>query len=104
MLFITYWEVNENMSVQERIQVAQKVTSSGLFPPKGVNVIRWDASPDGWGITVAEAESAAALNEALALWRAAGTGFFKMTKTAPAVPVQEGIPQTVELLKALGSM
>ena len=55
MLFLTYWELNEGMSVEERQQVAQKLTSSGLFPPKGVNIIRWDGTPDGWGILVAEA-------------------------------------------------
>ncbi len=103
MLFLTIWEVNENMSVEERLQVAQKLTGSGLFPPNGVNILRWDGTPDGWGILLAEAESAAAMNEALALWRAAGAGFFKSTKTAPAMPIQEAIPQTAEILKALGA-
>jgi hypothetical protein len=35
MLFLTYWELSESMSVEERLQVAQKLTSSGLFPPRG---------------------------------------------------------------------
>jgi hypothetical protein len=103
MLFLTYWELNEDMSVEERQQVAQKLTSSGLFPPKGVNILRWDATPDGWGVLVAEAESAADIAQAINMWRAAGAGFFKFTRTAPAEPVQEALAGTDELLKVLSS-
>ena len=103
MLFLTYWELNENMSEGERLQVAEKLTSSGLFPPKGVNIIRWDTTPDAWGILLAEAESAADIARAIDMWRAAGAGFFKMTKTSSAIPVEEAISVSTELLKALGS-
>ena len=103
MLFLTYWELNENMSIEERQQIAEKLTSSGLFPPKGVNIIRWDGTPDGWGILIAEAESAADIGQAVAMWRAAGTGFFKSTRTAPAQTIQELLIQQGELLKSLGS-
>jgi hypothetical protein len=102
MLFLTYWELNEDMAVEARQQAAQKLMSAGLFPPKGVNIIRWDATPDGWGILLAEAESAAEINQALTMWRAAGAGFFKCTRTAPAEPVQEALAGTDALLKALG--
>lgn len=102
MLFVTYWELNENVSVADQLQVAQKLMASGLFPPTDVKIIRWDGTPDGWGVLVAEADSAAAIQRSLNMWRAAGTGFFKSTKTAPAVPVQEGIALGGELLKALG--
>jgi hypothetical protein len=104
MLFLTYWELNEGMSVEERQQIAGKLTSSGLFPPKGVNIIRWDSTPDGWGIIVAEAETAADIFDTVNLWRTAGAGFFKFTKTSPAEPVQEVMPRVDGLLKALGSM
>src|SRR5690349_23179650 len=103
MVFLTYWELNEAMPVEERQQVAQKLTSAGLFPPKGVTILRWDATPDGWGILLAEADTAAEIDHALTMWRAAGAGFFKATKTAPAQPVQEALAQTDELLKALRS-
>ena len=84
-------------------QVAGKLTSSGLFPPEGVNIIRWDATPDGWGILLAEAESAADIANAINMWRAAGAGFFKSTRTAPAQPVHEALSRQGELLKALAS-
>jgi hypothetical protein len=103
MLFITYWELNEDRSTEENIQAAQKLTSSGLFPPDKVKIIRWDGTPDGWGILVCEAESAGAMSDALNMWRAAGKGFFKVTKTAPAQPIEETIPQIAELLKRLAS-
>ena len=40
MLFITYWELNESMSAAQQLQVAQKLTTSGLFPPKGGSMLR----------------------------------------------------------------
>ena len=103
MLFLTYWELNEEMSIEERQQIAEKLTSSGLFPPKEVNIIRWDGTPDGWGILLAEAESAADINQAIAMWRTAGAGFFKSTRTAPAQTIQELLVQQGELLKSLDS-
>ena len=103
MQFLAYWELNENMSDADRLQVAQKLTGSGLFPPKGVNIVRWDATPDLWGTLVLEADSEADVFRAIALWRAAGAGFFKVTKTAPTLPVQEVIPIAAEIHQALGN-
>lgn len=103
MLFVTYWELNENLATAETLQAANKLTSSGLFPPKDVQILRWDVTPDNWGILLLEAESAQAVNDALSMWRAAATGFFKLTKTAPAIPVQEAIPQGAKILQMLAS-
>ena len=101
MLFVTYWELNENMPVPDRLEVVRKVTSTGLFPAKGVKVIRWDGTPDGWGILVTEADTAADISQAINVWRAAGAGFFKFTKTAPAMPIQEDAANAQGILKAL---
>ena len=103
MLFVTYWELNENMSTRERLQIAEKLTSSGLFPAEGVNVLRWDGTPDGWGILILEAERAEDAFRAVELWRAAGAGFFKSTRTAPALPIEQIIPVAAEVLKAVGA-
>ena len=102
MLFLTYWELNQTTPSAVQIQAAQTLMSSGLFPPKNVNILRWDITPDNWGILLAEAESATDISEAIGMWRAACPGFFATTRTAPAVPVQEGIASTAELLKRLG--
>lgn len=103
MLFLTYWKLNEDMSVEERQEVAQRLTSSGLFPPEDVEIIRWDGTPDGWGIVIAEAESADAMGRMINMWRVAGDGFFEKTITAPAQPVQEALENTQELIDAVSS-
>ena len=103
MLFLTYWELNENMPAEERIRIADELTSKGLYPPKGVNILRWDMTPDGWGILLAEADNPATIAKALDVWRAAGGGFFKSTRTAPALPVVELLPLEREMLKAVAT-
>jgi hypothetical protein len=90
VLFLTYWELNENMSERDRLDVVCKLRESGLFPPKDVTLLRWDATPDNWGIMLFEAPDNAAAFATIDLWRMAGAGFFKATRTAPAVPVEQG--------------
>jgi hypothetical protein len=101
MLFVTYWELNENMAEPQRLQLAEKLTSSGLFPPAGVNVLRWDGTPDGWGVLIMEAAQVEDVHRAIELWRAGGAGFFKSTRTAPAMPIQQMMANTAEILKAV---
>jgi uncharacterized protein YfaA (DUF2138 family) len=103
MLFLTYWELNEAIPVAEQLKISQKLMSLGLVPFEGFNIIRWDMTPDGWGILLGEAKSAADVDKAVYMWRAAGAGFFKVTRTAPAQPVQEVLEQHGELLKTLCS-
>lgn len=103
MLFVTYFELNENTPVEERLAAVRKTASTGLFPSREVNILRWDGTPDGWGILVAEAASAAAIVQAIDVWRAACPGFFKTTKTAPAIPIQEEVASAEGMLKALAA-
>lgn len=104
MLFLSYWELNENMPDAERMGIARKLTSSGLFPPEGVTVVRWDETPDGWGMLLFEADTPLAATIALGVWRMAGAGFFKTTKTAPAYPVDaESLNQWAECSKAVNA-
>ena len=104
MLFLTYWELNENMPESERLRIAEKLTSSGLFPPKGVKVLRFDRTPDSWGILLIEAENAIDVAMALDTWRMGVAGFFKFTKTAPAFPVAETMQTYEEMQKAIASL
>ena len=103
MLFITYWELNENMPDEERLGIAQKLISTGMFPPEGVKILRWDGTPDLWGIVLWEGDNAADIFRALNMWRAAGAGFFKSTRTSPVLPVEEIIPIAAELQARLAS-
>ncbi len=102
MLFVCYWELNENMPATERLAVAQKLTGIGLFPNKNVEILRWDITPDLWGVTLFQADSAADVEQFVGVWRAAGAGFFKTTRTAPLTPVMEMMARSAELLKTLG--
>lgn len=99
MLFITYWELNENMSEIERLEAAKKLAQT--FPPEGVKLIRWDVTPDAWGITIYEADNTIDVFKHTAIWRTKA-GMFKTVKTSPAMPVQELMPQMGEYLKSLG--
>ena len=103
MLFVTYWELNENQTIEGITQAAQKLTSSGLFPPENVTIIRWDSTPDNWGVIIMEADRAEDVHDAMVIWRASTAGFFKSTKTAPAMPVEEAVPRNAALLQALAS-
>lgn len=103
MLFVTYWKLNEGISTRETNEIATSLTQEGLFPPEGAEVVRWDATPDGWGIVVWEADEFRAVNDGLNVWRAAAgeTAFFEETRTAPAAPVEDVIPATAALLERL---
>jgi hypothetical protein len=101
MLFVTYWELNEAIPVEERHGIAETLTGSGTFPPDGVEVLRWDSTTDMWGIVVWEAEDMGAISDGLTVWRASGAGFFEETKTAPAAPVEEFLTRQAALLEEL---
>lgn len=103
MLYLTYWKVNEEMPIQERQEIAQRLTEEGLFPPENVELVRWDGTPDGWGIAIWEADSHEPLYDALNMWRAGGTPFFEETKTAPAAPVEEVLPRQAALVEELSA-
>ena len=99
MLFISYFELNENMPAAERSEIAQKIMGSGQFPPPGINIIRWDSTSDLWGVIIFEAESAEDVIRTLGAWRSFGGGFFKSVKTSPAMPVQEIVPLVDEVAR-----
>lgn len=103
MLFLVYWKLNENLPAEQGLEIAETLTGEGLFPPEGQEVIRWDGTPDGWGIAVIEADSVETVNRGLNMWRAAAgdTAFFEETKTAPALPVEESLSQQAALLEEL---
>ena len=101
MLFLTYWKLNEGLSSQKTNEIATQLTEEGMFSPEDVEVIRWDGTPDGWGIVVWEADDVQAINNGLNMWRAAAgeTAFFEKTQTAPAAPVEETVSQQAAMLE-----
>lgn len=89
MLFLCYWELNENMSVLDHLKIGKMLTESGLFPPDDVELIRFDMTPDYWGVTIFKAESAEAAFKLVEVWRMAGTGIFKKMNVSPALTVMD---------------
>jgi hypothetical protein len=102
MLLMCYYELNENMPAQERVKATQKIVSAGAFPAQNVKLLRWDFAIDLWGVMLFEADSAADVERHLNVWRVAAAGFFKTTRTAPAMPVEELKQHAAELLKLVG--
>ncbi len=102
MLLMCYYEFNEDVPAAEHLRVAQKIASLGVFPSKNVKMLRWDFAVDLWGIMLFEADSVADVERHLNIWRVAGAGIFKMTKTAPAMPVEELAQHAAEMLKLVG--
>ena len=100
MLFVTYWELNEGMSQKEKIDVAMRLAA--LHDDSTRKSVRWDITPDNWGVSIFEAETAADVIGLFDMWRAAAPGFFKLTKTAPAMTVEESMELGAANLKMLG--
>ena len=101
MLIMMYWELNEDMPSDERLEVASNLMESGMFPPEGANVIGWWGTPDNWGILLVEAENEAAAFNSLNSWRMAGPGFFTFTKSAPAMKIEDSIQIGVEMMQKM---
>ena len=89
MLFLCYWELNENVAVIDHLKVGKMLNEAGLFPPPGIEILGFHITPDYWGVTLFKAESAEAAFANMALWRTAGTGFFKSVKISPALTVPD---------------
>jgi len=102
MLFITYWELNENFDPAELADVAQKVLSKKLYPTEGIKQLGWYVSTgDFWGITISEAENEEQLVQDTNVWRMAKPGLFKFIKTSPAMELVKAIPIMLKLKKQL---
>ena len=103
MLFVSYWELNENMSDRDRLTAIGKIMAMPGSDGMVKESIRWDITPDNWGVSIFEADSAADVIRLFDTYRAAAPGFFKMTKTAPAVTAQESMAMGEVINKALGN-
>jgi hypothetical protein len=102
MLFISYWELNEEFDPSELADMAQKILSKGLYPTEGVKQIGWYTSTgDFWGITISEADSEEQLVKDSNVWRMAKPGVFKSIKTSPAMELAKAIPILIKLKKQL---
>jgi len=65
------------------------LNEAGLFPPSAIGILGYHLTPDYWGVTVFEAESAEAAFTVINIWRTTGTGFFKSVKMSLALTVHD---------------
>jgi hypothetical protein len=101
MLFISYWELNQDFDPTELAEMAQKLISKKLVPYPGVKQLAWYISPEYWGITISEAESEAAIFEEQNMWRIARPGVFKFIKTTVGMEITKVIPLMAKLAKKI---
>lgn len=88
MLFVSYWELRGDQSVEERAQALEEQGLMEKANASDLEIIRWDITAAGWGVIIFEADSASDIHEAFDLWRARQP-WFEEVKVAPATPVDE---------------
>jgi hypothetical protein len=100
-LFLTYWKLDEGVSTPKTNEIARSLTEAEALPPEGAETIRWDGTPDGWGIVLRDSDDYAAVDAGIDVWRAAAgeTAFFEKPMTAPAAPAEEIIRQQAAMLE-----
>ena len=64
-------------------------------------MLRFDVTPDFWGVTLFNADAVSDVSDFVNMWRIACPGIFKTTKVSPARPVQESLPSMSELIQKI---
>ena len=99
MLFLTYYELNENLDPTLIGELVQKFMSKKLFPTEGVKIITWLLTPENWGIVISEDDSEEAMFKDVNMWRIALPGCFKTIKAAVAMEAAKVVPLLLKLSK-----
>ena len=99
MLFLTYYELNENLDPTLIGELVQKFMSKKLFPTEGVKIITWLLTPENWGIVISEDDSEEAMFKDVNMWRIALPGVFKTIKAAVAMEAAKVVPLLLKLSK-----
>ena len=103
MLFITYYELSNDVEFDEVFEAGERLMEEEMWPPEGMDVIRWDGSVDKWGVTIAEADDFETVYRAQAMWETLVPGMFEEIKTAPAAPVEDIMAEGGALMEELSS-
>jgi hypothetical protein len=102
MIFIAYWELNNDFEPSELASVAQTLLNKKLFPEEGTNIIAWYISAtDNWGVLVVEAENEEQMVRTISMWRIAKPGIFRLIKTSPGVEITKILPMVMKLAKQM---
>ena len=104
MLFLTYWELNQDFDPSELAEIAQKLMSKKLYPVAGVKQLGFYISTsDYWGITIEEAENEEQMVKGSMVWRLAKPGYIKVMKTTPGIDATKMISLVMKLKKQMES-
>lgn len=101
MLFITYYELANDVELDEVLEAGNRLIEEGHWPPEGMDVIRWDGTVNRWGVTIAEADDFETIYRAQAMWETLVPGMFAEIKTVPGAPVEEIMAEGGEVLNEL---
>lgn len=101
MLFVTYYELNDNLDPTLIGELVQKFMSKKLFPTEGVKIITWLLTPENWGIVISEDDSEEAMFKDVNMWRIAMPGIFKTIKAAVAMEAAKVVPLLLKLSKEI---
>lgn len=100
MLFISYWELNENITPKDVVELAAKLMEKGLYPVEGTKLLGWHTAAGDvpvWGCTLTEAESADQVLKGVAVWTNEKPGFFKVCRISPAMTAEDAIRVVTEM-------
>lgn len=98
MLFIAYWELRDDQSIEERAAAIEEQGLLELTLDGDFEVLRWDVTPANWGIIVIEADDVKTVDKAFSRWRAKQPWFQKV-KVGPAQPATDRIEMLGEVLE-----
>jgi len=100
MLFISYWELNENLSPKDIVEAGAELLQKKLWPVEGVKILGWYVAAGEvptWGITIEEAESEEQVLKGIAVWTNAKPGIFKVVKASPAMTAEDAMRVVAEM-------
>ena len=100
MLFISYWELSEELNPKDVVEVAAELMEKKLWPVEGTKIIGWYVAPGEvptWGITITKTETVEQVLKNIAVWTSAKPGIFKVNKISPAMTAEDAMRVVMEM-------
>jgi len=99
VLFLSYWELNENITPKDIVELAAKLMEKNVWPAEGTEVLGFYVTTDVpiWGITIEEAESVESILKGAAVFTNEKPGFFKVLRVSPAMTAEDAMRIVAEM-------
>jgi hypothetical protein len=102
MLFVIYFEFNENKDPAEILDAFQKIQDAKIAEMhEKWDVKGWYVTPDYWGVAIVDTDSVQVHLRSANSWRLALPDIFKLFKTAIAAEVEQYAPNLAKLIRKL---